>query len=450
MTPLFMQSMRAAAIGVAMAGLATMPAAAADDCHVGVYRLADGRVVDIAPSVGATLRWRLVDGETGALVRRPDGGWTSQYGWTGRPDGRVVRFGDCATGTLDFARLTGRRIPLRTTETSFAADGVKLAGRLVLPQGAGRVPVVVLVHGSEHDSARESYALQRLLPALGVGAFVYDKRGTGGSGGAYTQDFSRLAEDAVLAMHEARRLAGRRAGRVGYQGGSQGGWVVPLAAAREPVDFAIISFGLAVSVIDEDQEEVALEMRLKGHSPAEIAKAQEVAAAAEAVFESGFTTGFDRLEAVQAKYRGEPWFKDVHGDYAYMFLGKSEAELRAMAPSFRWGTPFRYDPMPTLSALRTPQLWILGGQDLEAPSAETSARLKRLIAQGRPITLAVYPKAEHGMTEFETDAHGERVSTRFAAGYFTMMRDFAVTGRLAGPYGEAVITRRGSPKPVRR
>jgi hypothetical protein len=225
--------------------------------------------------------------------------------------------------------------------------------------------------------------------------------------------------------------------------------VAPLAAAREPVDFAIVSFGMAVSVIDEDQEEVALEMRLKGHSAEETAKAQEVAAAAEAVFESGFTKGFDRLEAVQAKYRGEPWFKDVHGDYAYMFLGKSEAELRKMAPDYLWGTPFRYDPMPTLSALKTPQLWVLGGQDLEAPSAETSARLKGLIAQGRPITLAVYPKAEHGMTEFETDAQGERVSTRFAAGYFTMMRDFAATGRLAGAYGEAAITRRGSLKPAR-
>jgi hypothetical protein len=97
--------------------------------------------------------------------------------------------------------------------------------------------------------------------------------------------------------------------------------------------------------------------------------------------------------------------------------------------------------MPTLSALKTPQLWVLGGQDLDAPSAETCARLRRLIAQGRPITLAVYPKAEHGMTEFEIDPHGERVSTRFAKGYFTMMGDFARTGRLTQAYGDAVITR---------
>jgi hypothetical protein len=409
---------------------------------VGAYRLADGQVLDIAPSEGATLRWRRQDGATGALTRAADGGWISRFGWTDRADGLVVRFGDCASGSLRFGSQAARRIPLATTDTVFAADDVKLAGRLVLPRGGGKVPIVVLVHGSEHDAARKAYALQRILPALGVGAFVYDKRGTGGSGGVYTQDFTRLAKDAVLAMHEARRLAGPRAGRMGYQGGSEGGWVAPMAAEREPVDFVIVSFGLAVSVIDEDQEEVALEMGLKGHTPDETAKAQEVAAAAEAVFESNFTSGFDRLAAVQAKYRGEPWFKDVHGDYAYMFLGRSEAELKKLGAEFDWHTPFRYDPMPTLTTLRTPQLWVLGGQDLEAPSAETSARLRRLIAAGRPITLALYPKAEHGMTEFELDPKGERVSTRFAKDYFAMMADFAKTGRLGPAYGDAMITRR--------
>jgi hypothetical protein len=42
-----------------------------------------------------------------------------------------------------------------------------------------------------------------------------------------TQDFSVLANDAVAAMREARRLAGARAGRVGYLDTSQGGWVAP-------------------------------------------------------------------------------------------------------------------------------------------------------------------------------------------------------------------------------
>jgi hypothetical protein len=37
-------------------------------------------------------------------------------------------------------------------------------------------------------------------------------------------------------MREAKRIAGARASRIGYQGGSQGGWVAPLAATRAPVE----------------------------------------------------------------------------------------------------------------------------------------------------------------------------------------------------------------------
>lgn len=416
--------------------------AAADpvDCHVGAYRLADGRMVDLNPAGKGALRWRSFDGTVGALHPTASGGWTSTYGWTDRPDGVAVDLPDCATGKIRFAGVAGTRIAFDVADTTFAGRDVSLAGRLVLPKGAGPVPIVVLIHGSENDSARDSYALQRMLPAEGVGVFVYDKRGTGASTGKYTQDFDLLADDAVAAMREARRLAGARAGRIGYQGGSQGGWVVPMAANRAPVDFAIVSFGLAVSVIDEDQQQVAYEMKLKGHSAADTAKALEVADAAEAVIASGFTSGFQRLDSLRDKYRTEPWYKDLHGNFAWLVLPHDEAKIRSLAKDFDWATPFHYDPMPTLRAGTTPQLWVLGEDDIQAPSAETSQRLRGLIADGRPFTLALYPGAEHGMTEFETKPDGERVSTRFPAGYFAMMRDFARDGRLHGAYGRAAIT----------
>ncbi|MBW8812995.1 MAG: alpha/beta hydrolase [Caulobacterales bacterium] len=430
-----------AALLPALARAADTPAAT-PDCHVGAYRLASGRIVDIAPTDGEPLRWRAWDGTTGLLKKTAAGDWTSTYGWTGRPDGISVGFSDCAKGKIRFGQEPGRRIPLDVTETRFQGQGdVPLAGRLVLPKGAGRVPIVVLIHGAEHDSARDFYAFQRLFPAQGIGVFVYDKRGTGGSGGAYSQDFALLAADAVAALHEARRLAGPRAGRIGYQGGSQGGWVAPLAALHEPVDFVIVSFGLAVSVIDEDQQEVALEMALKGHSADDTRKALEVADAAETVIASRFTEGFQRFDELRARYKNEPWYKDLHGNYTWALLPYSEAELREKAKAFDWGTPFHYDPMPTLKKVSTPQLWVLGRDDLEAPSAETSRRLKGLIAQGRPITLALYPGAEHGMTEFEVAPDGERLSTRFAPGYFQMMADYIRTGRIAGPYGKSEVTR---------
>lgn len=433
-------------LALAACFLSAPPAKAEDaaTCAVGAYRLADGEVVDIGPATGG-LRWRRLDGSTGKLTTSPSG-WRSAYGWTDRPDGVRVAFGSCAAGTIDFGGVAGRRIALRTYETTFLSHGVRLAGRLILPQGDARAPIVVLLQGSEHNSAREFDPLQRLFPIAGVGAFVYDKRGTGASQGDYTQDFWLLADDAVAALQEAKRLAGRRAGRTGFEGPSQGGWVAPIAATRSAPDFVIVTFGLAVSVIDEDQEAVALEMRLKGYGPDVIAKALEVASAAEALVENRFTRGFDELEAVRARYRNEPWYKDVHGNFTHFILAMSDSELRekgaAFGAPFR-ETPFRYDPMPTLAAVKAPQLWVLGGKDLDAPSEETSRRIRSLIDKGRPITLAVYPNAEHGMTEFEEGADGERVSTRYAHGYFRLMRDFARDGRVRPPYGDSQIVGRG-------
>jgi hypothetical protein len=413
-----------------------------DDCQIGAYRFADEEIVDIARSEDNAFRWRKFDGSTGVLHEKPDGSWTSTLGWTDRPDGHTASFTGCANGEIEFDGKKAHRIPFDVTEVVFEGRGrTKLAGRLVLPKGNERIPVVVLVHGAEKESARESYALQRLFPAENVGVFVYDKRGTGGSAGKYTQDFDTLADDAVAAMREAKRIAGARCARIGYQGGSQGGWVAPLAATRGPVDFVIVSFGLAVSVIDEDQEEVALEMRLKGHSQEEISKALEVASAAEAVFESNFTKGFERLDAVRAKYRNEPWYKDVHGNYTHFILPYTAAEARENFKDSLPGTPFRYDPMPTLRTVKAPQLWVLGEDDLEAPSAETSRRIKTLIAQGKPITLAVFPHAEHGMTDYEIASDDERVSTRYAPGYFAMMRDFARNGQLSGSYGSSLVVK---------
>ena len=414
------------------------------DCRVGSYQLSDGSTVDIAPSEGDTLRWRRFDGTTGALSRTGDGTWNSTLGWTGKADGVSARFSDCEDGRITFAHLEGRRVTFDVRETTFVSKGVTLAGRLTLPRGSGPVPLVVLVQGSESNSARDANALQRMLPAAGIGSFVFDKRGTGASGGEYTQDYNLLADDLVMAMREAKRLAAFRAGHIGYQGGSQAGWVIPIAVNREHVDFAIVCFGLAVSAIDEDQQQVQMEMREKGRSSAEIASALQVASAAERVISSRFTQGFSEFDAIRALYKDAPWYKELHGNYTYMLLPYSETELRAKAAEFAWSnaTPFDYDPMPALRSNTTPQLWILGSEDYEAPSAETSLRIKSLIADGRPLTLAIYPGAEHGMTLFEKDpASGERLSTRYAPRYFAMIRDYARSGNLHGVYGDAEVTR---------
>lgn len=433
----FILKIAAGAFLVAFGG--TRISAETHNCAIGIYRLGDKSTVDIGAGEGPHLRWRRTDGTSGELTHSADDQWTSTLGWTMRRDGKLVSI-DCANDLIDFAGVRGRRLALSTKETRFQGAGVELAGRLIMPEGTAKVPIVVLVHGSEHDSALDFYALQRLFPSVGIGAFVYDKRGTGASGGRYTQDYLLLAEDAIAAVHEARRLAKGRAGRVGYQAGSQGGWVAPLAARIEPVDFVIVGFGLAVSPLEEDREAIGLDLTRHGFGPDALAKAMEVADATAAILLSDFREGYDKLEMVEKKYGAEPWFKYVRGDVTFALLASPPAKLRELGPTLLPGAPFQYDPMPVLRNLDIPQLWILGEDDLDAPSAQTAQRLKTLAATGHPIITALFPHAEHGIYEYETMPDGTRLSTRQPDGYFEMMRDFILKGRIRAHYGTARIS----------
>ena len=411
-------------------------------CFVGVYRLADGRSLDVAPSEGSDLRWRLLDGGVGRLSAKE--GWASTLGWTGRPDGVQVGFEGCGEGArVTFAergapRLTGARLKLETHDTTFKSGDVVLKGRLVLPAGTGKVPVLVEVHGSEKDSAVVFNWRQRLFPAEGVGVFVYDKRGTGGSTGKYTQDFKVLAADAAAAAREARRLAGAGLGRLGFEGGSQGGWIAPLAATMTRVDFVIVGYGLADSPFAENRDEALQDVERFG--PAIAPKAREAIAATEAVMASNFRSGFDQVARVKAKYGKEPWFKSLKGEFTGDILKYPGWGLRIVGPWFDEGTPWTYDPIPVLRRLDTPLLWVLAGDDTSAPLKETRRRLMTLRVEGRPITVLEYPRTEHGILEYEEGPDGKRLETGYGEGWLQTSIDWARDGRLRdAAYGSGIL-----------
>lgn len=288
---------------------------------------------------------------------------------------------------------SGTRLAFEQIDTEFTGDNEQLKGRLVLPLNVSKVPVVVMVHGSESTSAVQFNAWQRQLPALGIGFFVYDKRGTGGSTGRYSQDFQLLANDAAAAVLEARRLAGDRLESLALLGTSQGGWVAPLAATRTPVDRIIVGYGLAISPNDEDREQVLLEMRTMGYSDADITAAEEVARATGTLMASGFREEFNEYARVRKAYQSRAWFSKISGEYT--------------------------------------------GDDTEAPPETTLHRLSVLKRSGKPLTILEFPNTDHGIVEF-IESNGERISTRVAEGYLRAVVDFARHGELVEPdYGSA-------------
>jgi dienelactone hydrolase len=116
----------------------------------------------------------------------------------------------------------------------FRGRRVTITGELYLPPAAGRVPAMIIVHGSGGVSAGREGRYAREMVKLGVAALVIDCfRGRGISSSVEHQDVvssSDMLDDAFAAL---KALAGHPridAGRVGLAGFSKGGTVALLAA----------------------------------------------------------------------------------------------------------------------------------------------------------------------------------------------------------------------------
>lgn len=427
-------------------------------CYYGAYDLSDGRVVVVNPSSGTqSLRFVFMDGDTGRLL--PVAGqsvpkrFTAGPGYSGETPVRAVAdFGDCGSGAISLAldgkpALTGTQRTFDITPVTFTSHGTKLAGKLVMPRLEGAIPVAVLVHGSERDSAVLFNRLQYLLPANGIGAFVYDKRGTGESDGSYTQDFDLLADDAAAALTKARQLAGNLASEVGFQGGSQAGWIEPLAAMKVKAEFVLVGFGLAESPHAEDREVVYDDLTAAGFGSEDVlAKSREITDATAIVLGSHFTTGFDRLDAVKAKFGNEPWFKHIKGQYTGLLLSYPTWLARVLGPWLDAKTPIDYDPLPPLQAYQGPSLWVLAGRDALAPSRNTLRILRDLQPTHPSLSVVLFPTADHGMTEF-VEHNGERLDTHFSRGYFPLIVDWLLFKDIRITAPGPIVYRNGQPQP---
>ncbi len=440
---------RAAACALlAVSGAFTVAARAADltpacvDSSVGAYALPSGEIVVLTAASNPTgLRWIHDDGRTGLLRSDAGGATTKTRGWTTDLDPTDIDIGRCGGDSVMFEGQAARRIALDIQETFIVVEGARLAGRLVRPAGAhaSPVPLVIEVQGSGRGSHVASNHRQFMLPAHGVAVLVYDKRGTGSSTGNYTQDFHTLAADAAAAFAHAVALMGDGVATRGFVGSSQGGWVAPLAAAQVPADFVIVNYGLAYSALLEDREQVLLGLRRAGwNDPEVLRKGAAVADAAGRVVTRRGEEDMRRMAQLRDAYRHESWWKDLAGEFTAFIANTSAEELARVAPSMDVGTSWEYDPMPTLRAISARQLWLVAGQDAEAPPEETLRRLSSLQEEGRPVTVVTFPGADHGLRRFDV-VDGKRRELRFESGAHRVLIDWIRGFELAPRADESFV-----------
>ena len=274
----------------------------APDCAYGAYQSPSGDLIAIQPMPGNQgPKYTLLDGRRG-YTRAADSPAHCANG---------VFVGNSASGK----RFVWHRLRFRATPANFMSLGTKLHGLLLEPAGVKKPPLIVFVHGSEKYSPIRLY-YQLLFTAQGVATFFYDKRGTGESQGTYTQDFSVLATDAANAARTARKIDAGRFSRLGFFGGSQGGWVAPLAALQVHADFLEVGFGCVCTPLEQDQWQVDYQLvHEDGFTPSILPQVHDVTAVTAQVMGSR-SPQFGLLGKLKTKYGAAPWFSRIDGQYS--------------------------------------------------------------------------------------------------------------------------------------
>jgi dienelactone hydrolase len=254
----------------------------------------------------------------------------------------LVFAADTLTITDSAHKRVARRVAYKQTDVTIPANGAQLAGTITEPPGAGPHPGIVIVHGSE-TGERDFYDVWvGVYASLGLAVLTYDKRGRGSSSGRYPGEFptsdalATYADDAGAALAFLARRPAVDPKRVGFHGGSQGGWTVPLAIQRHPgAAFAVLVSAPATTV---DQTDLW----------------------------AGYTNGGQSLPSVPL----EEMLAAVRADHS------------------------GYDPTPALTALAVPTLWFLGSNDRTVPTAICEEILNALHKPN--ITLRLLPTG-HGL-----------------------------------------------------
>ncbi|HEU0077483.1 MAG TPA: alpha/beta fold hydrolase [Longimicrobiaceae bacterium] len=264
--------------------------------------------------------------------------------------------------------------PLTREEVVFRSGAVTLSGTLLRPAGVTRPAVAVVVYGRGCSRRSPYLGYGELLARHGTAALVFDKRGTGDSGGecplATVQD---LADDVSAAV---RFLAGRRdvdTARIGALSWSAGGWVGALATRRAPLAFLAMHVGPATDVRAQQLGNMRAVLRRLGVRGADSAAAVRYV---ELMFAGGDRQArYD--EMVRLAREGE------RTGWPGAFLDRGDFPRRPSEADSLWVRLHAYDPAPELRRFRAPLLALYGGDDEVVPPGDNVDLLRRLNPRAR-------------------------------------------------------------------
>lgn len=273
-------------------------------------------------------------------------------------------------------------------ERTFESGGAALSGTLYAPRLKGRIPALIVLHAASSPTRDNPlYAhLAEMLPPLGIAVFIFDRRGSGKSGGLLEDsDYSTLADDGIAAQAMLARDRRIDPKRIGFWGLSQGGWLSLLAASRSPSAAFAIAISAPMTTPDVQMNfAVANILRIKGFSRADIDEAIATRTAVDD-FHRGKRDRASAQRLLDAAAT-KPWFEHIY--MAKTFRDPDQS---------RWAKEMRHDPLATLDSVRQPALVIYGSVDPWVPAQTSIERLRASAARHPNVDVAVITGADHAM-----------------------------------------------------
>jgi pimeloyl-ACP methyl ester carboxylesterase len=295
--------------------------------------------------------------------------------------------------------------------------GVKLAGTLTKPRGAGPFAAALLITGSGPQDRNEALlghkpflVLADYLTRRGLAVLRVDDRGVGKSTGVFgtatTEDFAQDVEAGVEFLNGRPDIDSKRIGLIGH---SEGGIIAPMLAARSrDIAFIVLMAGTGLTGEEVLYLQGAAIVKAMGLDDAAVSRQKAVQQAMLQVVKQEKDNSaaekkiHEALDALLAKASPE---EKKEADKS---KGALEGQIkRTLSPWFRFFIVF--DPASALQKVKCPVLALNGEKDTQVLPKENLEAIEKALKAGgnQDYTIKLLPGLNHLFQTCKTGAPAE-------------------------------------------
>lgn len=300
----------------------------------------------------------------------------------------------------------------------FSYRGNHLRGFIDVPQGSGRHPAILIIHGSgttDVFGGNREYngpylRLRETFKAAGLATVIWDKAGNGCSTGNYSDGnpIRERSSEGIAALNALKERPEIDSSRMGLWGISQGGWIAPMMAVRsKDVSFIIVVSAPARDAVAQLEYQALTALRASGVADSEVREIGKRLARAFAIMRAGGSV--------------EEFAAEVEPLKKYPAVGALGVTTGTQEQYAAWQNSMdhHYRPDTALRELQQPVLAIFGDRDVLVDWRESSRIYREALSAGgnTDVTIKVFRNSDHNIFERGSDS-------KFSEGYLQTMNSW--------------------------